>query len=614
MDAGEPAGVRWAPWPPTALLVIAAGGACSAAWMMHASLPLIWRQALAFNWWLVLPAAALTLASIGLRFIRWQFLLRRARLVLPARPSLSIFLAGLAMLLTPAYAGEGVKAWLVGRAVPGATTRAAGAVAAERVFDAVALCLVGGLALAATGDTHTGGLLLAAGALGLLLAAGAIRAAPPLLAWLWRVRGTSAAGVRPFIVDGRGVVIALALSASAWTAGCLTLYVVCRGAGVPLGPTAAAGTYALSTLLGGLTLLPAGVGVVGTVILLRLQAGGATLQQAVLVAVLVRLVTVWLTATIGIVATGRAWLQVRGRPWAMAPLPAHFDRLAPRYDRQLSAATRERVVGRKVALTLAQLREAGIAPGARLLDAGCGPGWYVAALTRAGYRLIGLDAAHRQVLAARCALAAGTAPDSAAPASSRADRCAHGRWPASGSDPAFVTGSALALPFASGAFDAALAVNVLHHVGDARLQNRALAELGRVVRPAGLVIVHELATVNPLYRLYMTYLFPLWRQIDLGTEVWLDPRALPAVPGLQCASVAHYTFLPDFTPRRLYRLLGGLEARLERSRWARYGAHFTAVYRRTPGERPVPLPLPEREAAGTHRPLRSAGPPAVARR
>src|SRR5581483_6939545 len=203
---------------------------------------------------------------------------------LPARQSLSIFLAGLAMLLTPAYAGEGVKAWLVGRTVPGATTRAAGAVAAERVFDAVALCLVGGLALAVAGDTHTGGLLLAAGALGLLVAAGAIRAAPPLLAWLWRVRGTSAAGVRPFIVDARGVAIALALSASAWTAGCLTLYAVCRGAGVPLGPAAVAGTYALSTLLGGLTLLPAGVGVVGTVILLRLQADGATLQQAVLVA------------------------------------------------------------------------------------------------------------------------------------------------------------------------------------------------------------------------------------------------------------------------------------------------------------------------------------------
>lgn len=582
---------------------------------MHASLPLIWRQALAFNWWLVLPAAALTLASIGLRFIRWQFLLRRARVVLPARPSLSIFLAGLAMLLTPAYAGEGVKAWLVGRAVPGATARAAGAVAAERIFDAVALCLVGGLALAASGDPRTGGLLLAAGALGLLLAAGVIRAAPPLLAWLWRARGTSAAGVRPFIVDGRGMAIALALSVSAWTAGCLTLYVVGLGAGAPLGPAAATGTYAVSTLLGGLTLLPAGVGVVGTVILLRLQAGGATLQQAVLVAVLVRLVTVWLTAAIGVIATWRAWLQMRGRPWTLPGTAAHFDALAPSYDQQLSTATRERIVGRKVALTLARLHEAGIAPGARLLDAGCGPGWYVAALARAGYRVVGLDAAHCQILAARRGLTAGAGLGAAPLAASVACRPVPEGWPAAaGGDPAFVTGSALALPFASGAFDAALAVNVLHHVGDARQQARALAELGRVVRPAGLVIVHELATVNPLYRLYMTYLFPLWRQIDLGTEVWLDPRALPAAPGLECASVAHYTFLPDFTPRRLYRLLGGLEARLERSRWARYGAHFTAVYRREPAARPVPLPLPGREAAGTHRPLRPAGPPAVARR
>ncbi len=43
----------------------------------------------------------------------------------------------------------------------------------------------------------------------------------------------------------------------------------------------------------------------------------------------------------------------------------------------------------------------------------------------------------------------------------------------------------------------------------------------------------------------------------------------------------YYTYLPDFTPPTLYRVLAPLEARLERSRMAPWSAHFTAVYRRT---------------------------------
>ncbi|HEY7293996.1 MAG TPA: lysylphosphatidylglycerol synthase domain-containing protein, partial [Dehalococcoidia bacterium] len=79
-------------------MIVAAGGGCSAAWVVHASLPLVWQQAEAFNWWLALPAVVLTCASVSLRFLRWQFLLRRAGVRLPIRQSAGIFTAGLAML------------------------------------------------------------------------------------------------------------------------------------------------------------------------------------------------------------------------------------------------------------------------------------------------------------------------------------------------------------------------------------------------------------------------------------------------------------------------------------------------------------------------------------
>src|SRR5262249_48386569 len=155
--------------------------------------------------------------------------------------------------------------------------------------------------------------------------------------------------------------------------------------------------------------------------------------------------------------------------------------------------------------------------------------------------------------------------------------------------------SVLALPFAPATFDAAFAVNVLHHVGDAPEQDRALAELARVVRPGGLIFVHEISTVNPLYHLYMAYLFPLWKRIDLGTEFWVDPRRPPGARGATLTGLHHYTFLPDFTPGALYRFLDPLERWLEGTPCAPYAAHFTATYRRLPGG-PAPAGSPARAA------------------
>ncbi len=548
---------------PGVFLAVAIGGASSAAWVAHASVPLVWEQARAFSWWYAAPAAALTLASVALRFLRWQFLLRRAGLRLPVRISGAIYVAGLAMLLTPAYAGEGVKTWLVGRAAGGGYARAAGVVVAERLFDAVALALAGGMALAVApvpigpggAGARLGPALLAAGAAGGALLALAGTRLPAIYLALARLRG----GLRPAppAITGGSLLIALALSLCAWTLGSLTLAVVCAGAGAGVGALRAAGIYAASTLLGGLTLLPAGAGVVGTAIVLHLRAGGVAEAQAVLAAALVRLLTVWLTAAIGIGGCWRLWRRGGGALPAAAPTEAErFEALAPAYGEQLSPLARERVVARKVRVMLPALRRAGIGAGSRILDAGCGQGWYAGALAGRGYRVVGIDVAVAQLKAAR-----GAAGDQAAGA-------------------ALAAASVLNLPFAAHTFDAAYAVNLLHHLGDPAAQELALAELARVVRPGGLVFVHEINTINPLFRLYMSYLFPLWREIDLGTEAWLDPRRLPAPAPLSLAATDCYTFLPDFTPRPVFRRLRALEARLEGTRWKSYGAHFTAIYQR----------------------------------
>jgi SAM-dependent methyltransferase len=105
---------------------------------------------------------------------------------------------------------------------------------------------------------------------------------------------------------------------------------------------------------------------------------------------------------------------------------------------------------------------AGLAPGASVLDVGCGDGASVARMADGhGLRPVGLD-----VSEAKVRLAAEARPDLD-----------------------FVAGRAEALPFADAAFDAVLCECVLSAVDDA---GAALTEMRRVLRPAGAVLLSDL--------------------------------------------------------------------------------------------------------------------------
>lgn len=53
-------------------------------------------------------------------------------------------------------------------------------------------------------------------------------------------------------------------------------------------------------------------------------------------------------------------------------------------------------------------------------------------------------------------------------------------------------GDAASLPFADGTFSSAVAVLMLHHLRSAELQNRAFAEIFRVLRPGGVFLAFEI--------------------------------------------------------------------------------------------------------------------------
>jgi ubiquinone/menaquinone biosynthesis C-methylase UbiE len=137
---------------------------------------------------------------------------------------------------------------------------------------------------------------------------------------------------------------------------------------------------------------------------------------------------------------------------------------------QLESLYHRRDILRRRALVRAAV---GAQPGERILDVGCGPGFYVAELldeVGAGGSLVGVDLSPQMlaIAAKRCAAHANVE---------------------------FREGPATKLPVPDASFDAALSVQVLEYVEDTPA---ALAELHRVVRPGGRVVIWDVdwATVS----------------------------------------------------------------------------------------------------------------------
>ena len=75
----------------------------------------------------------------------------------------------------------------------------------------------------------------------------------------------------------------------------------------------------------------------------------------------------------------------------------------------------------------------------------------------------------------------------------------------------------------------------------------------------------------------MGYVFPSLNCIDEGVERWLRADRLAQYTEAPVMDVRYFTFLPDFVPQRLVRLLRPVEQLLERSRLKVYSAHYMAV-------------------------------------
>ncbi len=227
---------------------------------------------------------------------------------------------------------------------------------------------------------------------------------------------------------------------------------------------------------------------------------------------------------------------------------SHFDEIATVYDESLPEHVVEHYLRKRLAF-ITQL-----VPLGKVLDVGCGTGALAARLVERGYEVAGIDPSEGMLAVLRERAPAVRA----------------------------VVGSGTELPFEDQSFDLVVTVATLHHVAEPDAVRRTLAEMVRVCRTAGRVVVWDHNPRNP----YWSNLMARVPQ-DTGEERLIPAHEVfagLAAAGAEVLSAQQLGLVPEFTPPGAIRLAAGVERLFERTPYLQqFAAHNVIVAR--PGRR-----------------------------
>jgi uncharacterized protein (TIRG00374 family) len=269
-----------------------------------------------FDWWQLPAVIALTLCNYALRWVKWDWYLRRMgmREGMHTVDSALLFTSGLAMAVTPGKAGEVSKSFLLRRLNGTPVSASAPVVLAERFTDGLAMLLLAAIGLAVYPAIRPVFALLAVLALaaivvvrhGALLERGLALAAAAPVARRFRAELEAVRASTRSLFAWPLLELTTALSVVSWFGECAAFAFVLAALGEPLsGETLLLATFifAASTLVGLVSLLPGGLGASEVssagllVLLVPMDAGPAAAATLV-----IRVCTLWFGVAIGFVA------------------------------------------------------------------------------------------------------------------------------------------------------------------------------------------------------------------------------------------------------------------------------------------------------------------------
>ena len=296
---------RWLGW------AVAAAALGWIGWSLYVGIDEVQEALGRFRWrWFGVAIGLTLVGNYLLRWLKWHWLLRRLGVRLPVGESALIFVAGLAMVISPGKAGELLKPWLVRERTGAAMATTIPALVTERLTDGMAALILAAVSVSKfAGDSAAfvyGTIALSFASVGVLMheglsltilrafgRMGPLRRFADKLEELYRSMRLCLA---PW-----PLLVTLVMSIVAWGAECWGYQLLWLGFGHDVSLDACTFLYAFATAAGGLS--PGGLGVAdGMLATLPVTLLGLPQGEVAATSMLIRGATLWLGVLLGALA------------------------------------------------------------------------------------------------------------------------------------------------------------------------------------------------------------------------------------------------------------------------------------------------------------------------
>ena len=260
--------------------------------------------------WQFVVLIALSLVNYLFRGGRWHIMARKLGLPTKFTQDIRHFIGGFAMSVTPGRVGELIRMRWIKRETGWAVERTAPLVLMDRASDlaAMALILAMGLALG------TGGVTFGAPVVCVALAAAYVATRPTLLSaittYTYRATGLfprlmvrlrRAANSLTAFTSPKTMIVTLGLGLIGWIAEGMAFHLLLVWMGADIGFWMAVTIFTFSTLAGGLTGAPGGVGGAEAAMIALLSLQGVPLETSLPATAIIRVTTLWFAIGLGLI-------------------------------------------------------------------------------------------------------------------------------------------------------------------------------------------------------------------------------------------------------------------------------------------------------------------------
>jgi uncharacterized protein (TIRG00374 family) len=246
------------------------------------------------------------------RFLKWDYYLSLVNVKMKKVDSMSTFMSGLIMSVTPAKVGEVLKSVLVKEITGEAISKTAPIILAERITDFLSLLLI---AIAGAFVFDYGGsitIIVAAFFILLIIIISNKKLALPIInvsekipiikKYIHNIHSAYESSYQ--LLKVKPLILMTFLSLVSWGFECWGYYIILLNFGVDFGLLWASFSYSFSTIVGAISMLPGGLGLTEGSLTFLLVQKGISADISVATTFIVRVVTLWFAVLVGIISLG----------------------------------------------------------------------------------------------------------------------------------------------------------------------------------------------------------------------------------------------------------------------------------------------------------------------